>query len=151
MTPDRTRVRSLLASVATGETEATQAHAQSLKKTERAYYYQLATALFTEALAVYFRRDHSLDAVQEFSIQLERDERGGEPAISRQDIEGLIRAMMGEEERFGDLTPEKQFRVQLLTIKKVTSDSKTFWTRFDFHLDEAETIVREWYEDMGRS
>lgn len=147
MNYDRDLVRKLLFAVAIDDEDAADALYSKLNKAERTYYLQLTTAFFTEALASYFRKNESLDAVQTFAAQLSSDSRNADPKVPRQEIEDLLRAMLGHEDLFGKLTPKQQFHVQVISIQKIVRESKRFQSKIEGHLREAELIVDEWMSE----
>ncbi|MFG3342356.1 hypothetical protein [Glycomyces sp. NPDC048151] len=123
--------------------EAARLYAQ-IPESEIDNYNMFIIAFFAGALGVRFKDDHSLAAIKQFAEEMQIDYRNAKPPVKQLVIEGLIRGMLGEEDLFDEISPEDQYRTQLLAIRKIVGQSPEMQARLDDYLTEAEALSDQW-------
>ena len=118
-----------------------------IPKAELDNYYMFVVAFFASALGVRFKDDQSLSAIKQFADEMRYDYREAQPPVKQLVVEGLIRGMLGEEQMFEEITPEEQYRTQLLAIRKIVGQSPEMQARIEDYLTDAETLASQWQSE----
>jgi hypothetical protein len=118
-----------------------------IPKSEIENYQIFVVAFFATALGVRFKDDQSLSAIKQFAEEMRYDYRDTQPPVKQLVVEGLIRGMLGEEQMFDEITPEEQYRTQLLAIRKIVGQSPEMQARLDDYLADAETLAAQWQSE----
>lgn len=62
-------------------------------------------------------------------------------------VEGLIRGMAGEEQRLDEITPEEQYRIRFLAIRKAVGQPTEMRKRLEDYLADAGTLAAQWQSE----
>lgn len=107
-------------------------------------YNVFVTAMFCGAVEHRFEDDQSRDEISRFVEEMRYDYQNLTPALKPLTVEGLIRAVFGEEHLLDEIDPLEQFRHQLLATRKIVDQSDHMQQRIDDYLTDAETLTNEW-------
>ncbi|WP_155829780.1 hypothetical protein [Glycomyces tenuis] len=110
---------------------------------DRNAYNIYVTALFCGALEHRFATDQSQAAIKRFVDEMRYDYRNAQPPIQALVVEGLIRAVFGEDHLLDEISGEDQLRYQLLALRKIVDQSPEMKSRLDDYLSDAETLAAE--------
>ncbi|MGH8792944.1 MAG: hypothetical protein ACRDXX_09890 [Stackebrandtia sp.] len=141
--------RQVVKAMATGDRDrAIDLNKQVLDSDRRAYFI-FVSAVFAGAVEHRFKDDRSHEAVVRFVNEMRHDFRNAEPPIKPLAVEGLIRALFGEDHFLDDIDSEDQFLSQYAVIRKIVDQSDHMKERFDDYLADAETLARQWASEEG--
>ncbi|MFC4335262.1 hypothetical protein [Salininema proteolyticum] len=98
-------------------------------------------AMFAAVIGQVFEHDQSHEAVKKFVSEMRYGYRELDTPISALALEGLLRGMLGEEHLLDEVTPEEQFRLQILSIRKVVNDVEQVNTNLEAYLADAVTLA----------
>ncbi|MCH7229651.1 hypothetical protein L0U85_02060 [Glycomyces sp. L485] len=115
-----------------------------IPKSDLNEYHMFVVAFFAAALGVRFQEDQSLSEIKRFADEMRYDYRDAQPPVKQLVVEGLIRGMLGEEQMFDEISPQEQYRTQLLAIRKIVGQSPEMQARMDDYLTDAETLATQW-------
>ncbi|MGH8791382.1 MAG: hypothetical protein ACRDXX_01880 [Stackebrandtia sp.] len=136
--------RDIMKAAALGDSETANQLYGQLTVEGRESYNIFVIAMFAGAMGVRFKDDQSLEAIRRFAAEMQYDYRDAEPPVKQLTVELVIRAMMGEEHLFEEISGEEQLRIQLLSIRKVVDQSEQMKARLDDHLTDAEALAAQW-------
>jgi hypothetical protein len=145
--PSYERCRAVIKAAAFGRSEEANDRYAQLDVEERETYSRLVIAMFAVAMGERFKADQSSEAIRQFAAEMQYDYRDAEPPVKQLTVELIIRAMMGEEHLFDEITAEDQMRLQLLAIRKVVDQSHDMKQRPDHYLNQAAAMARQWIEE----
>ena len=141
---DYAKLQQVMKAAALGDSDrANELHDQFTAEDQGAYNVYVI-AVFAGAMGVRFATDQSLEAVRRFAAEMEYDYRSATPPVKQLTVELLIRAMMGEEHLFDEISAEDQLRLQLLAIRKVVDQSEKMRTHIDEYLSDAAKLATQW-------
>lgn len=136
--------RKTLKAAALGHAETANKLNEQMSDKDMNEYNVFVTAMFCGAVEHRFEDDQSRDAISRFVEEMRYDYRNLAPALKPLTVEGLIRAVFGEEHLLDEIDPLEQFRHQLLAIRKIVDQSDHMQQRIDDYLTDAETLTNEW-------
>lgn len=116
---------------------------------DRQAYFIFVSAVFAGAVEHRFEDDDSHAAVVSFVNEMRRDFSQSDAPIKPLIVEGLIRAILGEDHLIDDIDSGDQFMAQYAVIRKVVDQSDHMKTRFDDYLTDAETLARAWTQEAA--
>ncbi|WP_156926227.1 hypothetical protein [Glycomyces arizonensis] len=139
--------RETMRAAALGNAEEASRLYDQIPKSDLSDYHMFVVAFFAGALGVRFSEDQSIEAIKRFADEMRYDYRDVDPPVKQLVVEGLIRGMMGEEQLFDEITPEEQYRTQLLAIRKIVGQSPEMREKLDDYLADAGTLVAQWQSE----
>ncbi|GAB3655547.1 hypothetical protein [Glycomyces tarimensis] len=139
--------RETMRAAALGKAEEASVLYDRIPKSELNNYHMFVVAFFAAALGVRFRDGQSLSEIKRFADEMRYDYRDVQPPVKQLVIEGLIRGMLGEEQMFDEISPEEQYRTQLLAIRKIVGQSPEMQARIEDYLTDAETLAAQWQSE----
>lgn len=136
--------RETMKAAALGDSAAALRLDSQIPDVERESYNIYVTAMFCCAVEHRFSQDRSHAAITQFVNEMRYDFREANPPIKPLMIEGLVRAVFGEEHFLDEISAVEQLRAQLLAIRKIVDQSEQMQERLDDYLKDAETLTIQW-------
>lgn len=140
----RAEHREELRAYATGDLERARTLNEASPDEDRADYHKLLAALFAVLLDDHFDGDPSVQAIADLVARMRRDyELAGQP-FKAWKVEGVIRAVAGEEHLFDEFDTQDLLSVQMIVVGRLPSYRRDIAADIDGLLDRAETLVATW-------
>ena len=136
--------RRTITAVASGDGEQAKTLNAQIQPDDREDFFIFVAAVFAGAVDHWFGDDRSRQAVDRFVNEMRHDFRNAEPPIKPLVIEGLIRALFGEDHLLDDISGDDQFLSQYVVIRKIVDQSDHMKERLGDYLADAELLAREW-------
>ena len=136
--------RDLLRAAALGDFDTAATLDERIPDADRDAFTLHVTALFAAAVAHQFNTDRSHPAILAFVNAMRDEYRDAEPPLKPLALEGLIRAVLGEEHLMDEISPAVQLRYSLLVIHAVATDSESMRAELDGYLDAAARVAADW-------
>ena len=136
--------RDELKAFATGDIERAQALGDLSPDADRSDYHKLLGALFAVLLDHHFQGHPSVQAIADLVARMRRDyERAGQPFKAWR-VEGVLRAVAGEEHLFDELDTEHVLSTQMIVVGRLPLYDPAVSADIDGFLDQAEALVGRW-------
>ncbi|MEU6860354.1 hypothetical protein AB0B28_15970 [Glycomyces sp. NPDC046736] len=136
--------RETMRAAALGKSDEANRLYDQIPEPEISHYNMFIVAFFAVCLEVRFKDDQSFTAIKQFATEMQYDYRNAEPPVKQLVIEGIIRAMMGEEDLIQEISPADQHRTQLLAIRKIVAQSPEMQIDLAPFLADAEGLAAQW-------
>jgi hypothetical protein len=141
---DTALFRRLAKAFALGDTEQAKRLDAEIPDGEREAYNVYVTAFLFGAVGHRFEDDHSLDAIKKFAAEMSDEYRNAPVPVRVLAVEGLIRAVFGEDNLLDEISPEDQLRLPIPIIRKIVAQSPHMRERLDDYLTDAATLATQW-------
>lgn len=141
------KARELLRAQALRETETAERLNGDLTEAEREHYHLMAMALFAGALEQRLGEQPTRAEIDAFVNEMRHDYRNASPAMNFLAVEGMIRALYGEEALADDIPASDQYRAQITTIVKVVAQSHQMRAKLEDYLSDAEALATQWQRE----
>ena len=141
---DNELFRQVVKAMALGDGDRAQVLNREISPDDRESFHTYVTAMFAGAAAHRFEHDQSREAIDQFVNEMRHDYRKADPAFKPLVMEGLLRALFGEEHLIDEISPEDQLRTQFLAIRKIVDQSDHMRERLDDYLTDAQALAEHW-------
>lgn len=109
---------------------------------DREAYNLYVMAVFFGAVGHRFGDDNSPEAVRIFASELRQEYPNPPEPIKLMVVEGLIRAVFGEDHLLDEISPHDQLLYQFPIIRKIVGQSPEMRERIEDYLTDAETLAK---------
>lgn len=109
---------------------------------DREAYNVYVMAVFFGAVGHRFSDDKSPEAIRTFVSELHQEYPNPPEPVKLMVVEGLIRAVFGEDHLLEEISPHDQLVYQFPIIRKIVGQSPEMRERVDDYLADAETLAK---------
>lgn len=142
MAMDRNELfRQILKAAAAGHSETLGGLMRQIKNEDRQAFFVFTTAVFSGMVDHWFTGERDAAVARSFVNDMRQE--FDEGAVNFLVVEGLIRALFGEDELLDDITPDDQLSASLAVIRKIFDQSEEIRDRLDDYLSDAAMMADE--------
>lgn len=107
-------------------------------------YFIFVSAFFAGIAEHWFREDQSQEAIARFVNEMRNDFAHADPPVKPLVVEGVLRALFGEDHLLDDITGMEQLTASLDAIRKMVDQSDHIQEHLNDYLNDAQILAAAW-------